>query len=74
MLILVKLLFLGLHSRVEADTRHRVGEDRYQVMGKVDGRLFVVIYTTRARAIRLISARKANQRELQRYEDHTHAH
>lgn len=67
-------VFFDPDRRVEADTRHSYGEDCYQVMGKVDGRLFVVIYTTRARAIRLISARKANQRELKRYEDHTDEH
>lgn len=71
---MIKQDFFDTDSRAQADTRHSVGEDRYQVMGKVDGRLFVVIYTTRARAIRLISTRKDNQRELKRYEDHTHAH
>jgi uncharacterized DUF497 family protein len=33
-----------------------------------DQRLFVVIYTTRGSNIRIISARKANQREVYRYE------
>ena len=34
-------------------------------------RVFVVAYTTRTHAIRIISARKANQREVTRYENHT---
>lgn len=63
------LILIGV---LEADTRHSYGEDRYQVMGKVDGRLFVVVYTPRAKATRIISARKANQRERQRYEEDTH--
>jgi uncharacterized DUF497 family protein len=37
-------------------------------MGKIDGRVFVVVYTFRLDAIRIISARKANQREVTDYE------
>ncbi len=54
---------------VHQDTRHSYGEDRYQLMGMVEGRLFVVIYTPRAQSYRIISARKANSREVQRYEN-----
>ncbi|MEP0761641.1 MAG: BrnT family toxin [Pseudomonadota bacterium] len=54
---------------VQADTRHSYGEERYQLMGKIDERVFVVVYTVRHDAIRIISARKANQREIGRYED-----
>ncbi len=57
---------------VQADTRYSYGEDRYQLMGRIEGRLFVLIYTPRHDAtIRIISARKANQREVQHYEDST---
>jgi len=56
---------------VRADTRYSYGEERFQLMGKIESRLFVVIYTSRHEAIRLISARKANQREIRRYEDST---
>ena len=41
-------------------------------MGVIDDRLFVVIYTYRKDVIRIISARKANQREVQDYENYTH--
>jgi hypothetical protein len=34
-------------------------------------RLFVVVYTTRHDAMRIISARKANQREVIHYENST---
>ncbi len=34
----------------------------------IDGRAYVVIYTIRGSAIRIISARKANQKEVEDYE------
>ena len=37
----------------------------------IDQRLFVVVYTPRHDAMRVISARKANQREGKHYEDST---
>ncbi|GMV68731.1 MAG: hypothetical protein AMXMBFR76_11700 [Pseudomonadota bacterium] len=55
---------------IQADTRYSYGEDRYRLMGKIEGRLFVVVYTPRQGAIRIISARKANLREHRHYEDH----
>ena len=45
------------------------GEGRYQLLGKVEGRLFFVAYTVRKRVIRIISARKANRREIRDYEN-----
>jgi uncharacterized DUF497 family protein len=40
---------------------------RYQLMGRVEDRLFVVVYTPRRNAKRIISARKANQGEVKDY-------
>ena len=57
---------------VSPDTRHSYGEERYQLLGRIEHRLFVVIYTTRGKVIRIISARKANQREVSRYENSAH--
>jgi len=57
---------------VRADTRHSYGEDRFQLMGRIEGRLFVVVYTPRLQSVRIISARKANQREVQDYENNAH--
>ena len=57
---------------VHADTRRNYGEERYQLMGMIEQRLFVLVYTPRPGAMRIISARKANQREVQHYEDSTH--
>jgi uncharacterized DUF497 family protein len=39
------------------------GEVRYRLYGRIGRRLFVVVYTVRGRAVRIISARKANARE-----------
>lgn len=57
---------------VQADTRRNYGEDRYQLKGKIEQRLFVVVYPPRYDAIRIISARRANQREIEHYENSTH--
>ena len=54
---------------IQQDTRYIYGEDRYQLIGRIDGRLFVLVYTPRDDVIRIISARKANAREVIRYED-----
>jgi uncharacterized DUF497 family protein len=53
---------------VERDQRWEYGEERFQALGVIDGRVFSVIFTRRVRAIRIISARKANSREVKRYE------
>lgn len=45
------------------DDRRDYGEERRVVIGSLDARLFVIIYTERGDVIRLISARKANARE-----------
>ncbi len=59
---------------IQADTRHSYGEERYQLMGKIEQRLFNVVYTPKRDAMRIISARKANQREVKHYENSTRDH
>ncbi|WP_341237973.1 BrnT family toxin [uncultured Limnobacter sp.] len=54
---------------VQEDDRLNYGESRYQLMGEIEGRLFVVVYTYRGDFVRIISARKANQREKRQYEN-----
>lgn len=56
---------------VREDLRYSYGEDRYQLTGRIEGRLFVLVYTPRRETIRIISARKANRREVERYENRT---
>ena len=42
-------------------------EDRYRVIGMVNGRILFVVYTWRGNRIRLISARKATRYEREQY-------
>ena len=63
--------FLDDNRIVGRDRRWNYGEDRYRLLGVIEGRVFVVIYTTRGSAIRIISARKANGKEVQEYERDT---
>ena len=64
--------FFDPNRVVHADTRRNYGEERYQLMGMIEQRLFLLVYTPRHDAMRIISARKANQREVRHYEDSTH--
>ena len=52
---------------IEADTRFDYPEERFRLMGRIEGRLFVVIFTRRDERTRVISARKANRREQDHY-------
>ena len=49
------------------DDRQDYGEERFVILGMVEGRLFYVAYTERADAIRLISARRATKNEQETY-------
>ena len=53
---------------VGRDRRRDYAEDRYRLLGTIEGRVFVVIYTMRRSVVRIISARKANAREIREYE------
>ncbi|MHB1567166.1 MAG: BrnT family toxin [Acidiferrobacter sp.] len=53
---------------IRRDTRWNYGEDRYQLLGAIEGRVFFVAYTPRGTVLRIISARKANRREVKEYE------
>lgn len=52
------------------DRRHDYGETRYIAIGYLDARLHVLCYTRIAGGIRVISFRKANQREVKIHEAH----
>mgnify|MGYP006435531697 FL=1 len=45
------------------DERYDYGEPRFIVLGKIDNQIHTVVYTWRGGRRRIISARKANQRE-----------
>lgn len=53
---------------VVEDTRKEYGERRYVAFAPPNQRIHVVVYVVRAGARRLISARKANVREVRFYE------
>lgn len=56
-------------TAIEAmDNRYDYGEVRWIALGFIDHRLHVLIYTRRKRTIRLISLRRANNREREYYE------
>lgn len=55
-------------GRLDAvDDRKDYGEERRITVGRIDERVFVVVYVDRGGVIRLISARKANAREEEDY-------
>ncbi|WP_148028425.1 BrnT family toxin, partial [Burkholderia pseudomallei] len=49
------------------DTREDYVESRYITVGTLDGRMIVMVWTPRGEARRIISMRKANDREQARY-------
>ena len=61
-------IFTDLALLIERDQRRDYGEERFRALGMINTRVFVVIFTRRLKAIRIISARRANSREVRRYE------
>jgi len=61
-------VFLDSHYLDVEDERREYKEKRRIVLGMIEGRLFVVEYTLRGALVRLISARKANDRERKQYD------
>jgi uncharacterized DUF497 family protein len=51
------------------DDRQDYGEDRFILIGMASGRLLTVVYTMRAEAIRIISARGAEPYEQRAYHE-----
>lgn len=61
-------VFDDAYRLARRDPRKDYGEERHIVMGQVDARLLVVVCTWRSDDVcRLISARKANDREKKLY-------
>lgn len=52
---------------VREDTRKRYAEPRFEAKGYIGDRLHVMVYCLRADAVRVISLRKANAREVNDY-------
>jgi uncharacterized DUF497 family protein len=53
---------------IAEDLRKEYGERRFQALGLIAGRLHAVVFTPRAGKVHVISLRKANRREVKRYE------
>jgi uncharacterized DUF497 family protein len=49
------------------DSRLNYGERRWVTVGYLDGRVVVVVWTPRGQARRIISMRKANEREIAKF-------
>ena len=59
----------GGNRLIFPDARKDYGEDRFVCVGIISDRLMVAVYTQRQEeVIRIISIRKANSREKERYE------
>ena len=59
-------VFAGVTATVE-DRRQDYGEQRFITVGVLDGRTVVLVWTPRGNARRIISMRKANEREIAHY-------
>jgi uncharacterized DUF497 family protein len=55
-------------KKVAKDDRKDYGEQRFNMLAVVKGRLFHITFTGRGTVTWIISARKANKREQRRYE------
>lgn len=64
--------FFDPNRVIEPDVRRDYGEERYRLRGYINERVYVVTYTLRHSAIRIISAHKANLREIKRHENSAH--
>lgn len=60
---------LGETHLVFPDTRQDYGEDRFIAIGTLRGRMVVLVYTKRNDVYRIISMRKANEREQEKHKD-----
>lgn len=65
--------FADIHYVFESETwtviddRYNYGEVRYYTLGLLEGRVLAIIHTEEDNFTRLISARKANRNETERY-------
>ena len=53
---------------IAQDLRKDYGERRFLALGLIEGRLYMLVFTPRKDKVHVISLRKANAREVRRYE------
>ena len=62
-------VFSAIHL-TRPDDRREYGEQRFITAGRLDDRMVVIVWTPRGRARRVISMRKANEREIKALAPH----
>ncbi len=55
-------------THVEVDTRFDYGEVRYRAFGRINGLGYAIAFTYQGPLTRLISFRRAHEKEMRRYE------
>jgi uncharacterized protein len=65
-----KEVFQDQNRLTSPDLRKDYGENRWKTIGTVLGLIFSVIFTPRKSAVRIISARKASNKERDEYFNH----
>lgn len=69
--LVMPAVFFDAPFLMAPDRRRNDGEDRSIAFGHVKERLIVVAFTKRQDTIRIISARKANEREKKKFGNET---
>ena len=64
---LAKIVFKDPFAVEFLDDRQDYGEERFVIIGRVDGQILCVAYTERKDVIRIISARRATKHEQETY-------
>ncbi|WP_372826929.1 BrnT family toxin [Polaromonas sp.] len=59
-------VFAGVNVTAE-DARFDYGEPRFTTVGVLEGRMVVLVWTPRGEVRRIISMRKANEREITKF-------
>lgn len=54
---------------IEIDNRIDYGEQRFNALGWLNSRLYMLTFTPRGGKLRIISLRRANKREVRKYEN-----
>ena len=57
----------GETAEIHEDIRQQYAEQRFQATGLISERVHVMVYCQRGDVVRIISLRKANSREVNRY-------
>jgi uncharacterized protein len=63
------MLFDDPYRIEREDVRRDYGEPRWQTIGEIEGRVFLLVYTLRDAVTRIISARRAHDNEAKEYQD-----